>query len=92
MERTEEEQGRQLLETLLQGVVSKSGFSACHQSSCSRLRANVLVSGQNPFTFQVIYHQSHQQQKLFQLFNDSAEQEYCLLLPFVERACFDINI
>jgi hypothetical protein len=34
---------------------SRGGFSTDQWVCCSRLGANVQVSGQNPFTFQVIY-------------------------------------
>ena len=37
---------------------SRSGFSTDQWLCCSRLGANVQVSGQNPFTFRVIYHQA----------------------------------
>ena len=37
-------------------ICMESGFFTCHQSSCSRLLANVQVSGQNVPTFRVIYH------------------------------------
>ncbi len=38
-------------------ICMESGFFTCHQSSCSRLLANVQVSGQYVPTFQVIYQQ-----------------------------------
>src|SRR5258708_34896211 len=38
-------------------ICMESGFFTCHQSSCSRLLANLQVSGQYVPTFQVIYHQ-----------------------------------